>query len=537
MGSNMIDIASILENIKKSLSINQNLQAENTGGYQFGANRSVGPDLSAQSTGGWEEPDVTPEELGYDLPDSDQIKNALTMTSPETSGILADQATLYQNQMPKPEYGQIEAFKQIAADQPNRDDFQPSIWRKLLGATVGGTTGYLEGGTKGIAAARNITDEPFNTAVSDWSMKLKPAQQLADIETEKNRDTLRYNEQQDYLRQRAAESAHRAMATDELNNMKWQQTKNREDRFQAQNELDHAKAMLNRAKAEGNVNEYEKWQKTYEQRERAMDLRAKHERNYELGAKARALSVSDYLYGVTPYNLGDTASWRQGEANPGAAVDEDNNPVGSRSPYAKSRTLTAAQRNAEEASKLLGNRFTKLQEYIRANKDRFGLARGAWSKLKAGKRLQQVPPEEAPFYAELHSAMQLMGAAHGRNVQSAVAFAEEHFPSMMTDPESFINGLETYKEFFELKRSELRKHFYQAAIDSDDANNIDDVESRAGDYINDAFTDFVGTKQPTKKTVKSTPKPVLAAPPAAPTCKVTGKDILAEVLRMRKEKK
>jgi hypothetical protein len=110
---------------------------------------------------------------------------------------------------------------------PNRADYQPSGFNKVLasiaGMSAGGPAAYHDGAALGfknnpeeqMKVTHGIIDEPYNKAVSDWSLKLKPEQELAQAERGENTNMRiagnnylqndRYNKRTDYMANKATE--------------------------------------------------------------------------------------------------------------------------------------------------------------------------------------------------------------------------------------------------------------------------------------------------------------------------------------------
>lgn len=89
-------------------------------------------------------------------------------------------------------------LRRMLEDMPRRENFQPTRLRQFAGALAnlgsGGPVGLVGGqpvGFKadikgGLEAQDAVVNRPYNEAVSDWSMRLKPLGELADSEASQN---------------------------------------------------------------------------------------------------------------------------------------------------------------------------------------------------------------------------------------------------------------------------------------------------------------------------------------------------------------
>jgi hypothetical protein len=100
-----------------------------------------------------------------------------------------------------------DALRDLAGQYPNREDYKPSILRRI-GA---GFVGYNEGSR----AASAYKDAPYNDAVTDWSNKIKPAENIANLERYGNTDATRGAYQQGSLAIRQGESDRKKTADEQ----------------------------------------------------------------------------------------------------------------------------------------------------------------------------------------------------------------------------------------------------------------------------------------------------------------------------------
>lgn len=73
----------------------------------------------------------------------------------------------------RPQNTASDRLNEMMTNQPNRDDFKPSFWRKLGGGLIS---------INDERAGEGFTNRKFNNAMADWNTKLKPIAELATVE-------------------------------------------------------------------------------------------------------------------------------------------------------------------------------------------------------------------------------------------------------------------------------------------------------------------------------------------------------------------
>lgn len=89
----------------------------------------------------------------------------------------------------------MEAFTKHLENAPQREQYAPNKTDRFTAALTGFGTGYVEGPSRGIAAAQSQLQRPFMEARQDWQDRIVPMQHAAEIEergfTNKNNQILR----------------------------------------------------------------------------------------------------------------------------------------------------------------------------------------------------------------------------------------------------------------------------------------------------------------------------------------------------------
>lgn len=84
------------------------------------------------------------------------------------------------NDLYHPQTEATEMFRQSLGRAPSRENYKPSIMRKI-GAVIGGA-----GSDRPFETSSNIANAPFNTAMHDWGTKTKALQEGTEIENRAN---------------------------------------------------------------------------------------------------------------------------------------------------------------------------------------------------------------------------------------------------------------------------------------------------------------------------------------------------------------
>lgn len=83
----------------------------------------------------------------------------------------------------------LQAYKEALATQPNRDDYKPGIWKRLGTALAGGAVTY--GGGDGYGMAKQVQEEPFQKAMTDYATKLGGLRERAGMEQDEAETRIR----------------------------------------------------------------------------------------------------------------------------------------------------------------------------------------------------------------------------------------------------------------------------------------------------------------------------------------------------------
>ena len=74
-----------------------------------------------------------------------------------------------------------EEYRKFIDTMPQREDYQPGKMRSFAAALAGGAAGFKDPG-KGIAIAEHLRDQPYESAIQDFSLKAKGKQEAAQEE-------------------------------------------------------------------------------------------------------------------------------------------------------------------------------------------------------------------------------------------------------------------------------------------------------------------------------------------------------------------
>ena len=78
-----------------------------------------------------------------------------------------------------------EPIQEAMGDAPSREEYEPSLKRKILASALGGLQGFSRGAEAGIATGRMITDAPYNRAQEDYESRLEGAQQSLAVDQDR----------------------------------------------------------------------------------------------------------------------------------------------------------------------------------------------------------------------------------------------------------------------------------------------------------------------------------------------------------------
>lgn len=97
-----------------------------------------------------------------------------------------------------PKDQQFQDYADLIRTMPKREDYKPSIWRKIAaaGANLGTATpsayshgaalGYNANIPEGLKAQESVLNEPYNRAISDWQTQLDPMSKISQMEQTRN---------------------------------------------------------------------------------------------------------------------------------------------------------------------------------------------------------------------------------------------------------------------------------------------------------------------------------------------------------------
>lgn len=68
----------------------------------------------------------------------------------------------------------FDQYMQTVQNRPQREDYQPSIGRKILGGLAGAMTGFTSGAKAGQNMVQDITEGPYRQAQADYQAELEP---------------------------------------------------------------------------------------------------------------------------------------------------------------------------------------------------------------------------------------------------------------------------------------------------------------------------------------------------------------------------
>jgi len=87
------------------------------------------------------------------------------------------------------EYPMMDKFSELLSQRPTREDYKPSVWRNIISAVGGVSSGMLGKPESAVANAYGTTeklrDVPFDRATSDWSGKIAGYGEGAKMELQK----------------------------------------------------------------------------------------------------------------------------------------------------------------------------------------------------------------------------------------------------------------------------------------------------------------------------------------------------------------
>ena len=82
-------------------------------------------------------------------------------------------------------------YQRHIQNMPQQKDYEPSKWRRAGAIAAGGLVGYAAGPREGIAAGREIYDEPYNRATRDWTAKGGGLRESAKLEEDDRQDQMK----------------------------------------------------------------------------------------------------------------------------------------------------------------------------------------------------------------------------------------------------------------------------------------------------------------------------------------------------------
>jgi hypothetical protein len=143
--------------------------------------------------------DVTklPPLESFDIPDQLPLASR-DMSGPKYNGYANTNADeiFEDNQQSGETESKLTAFDRymdLVTHMPDRKDYSPSIWRRIAAGIAGAGAGIT--GRDGFNTARQITEQPYQSALSDWSGQLEELKPIAQIENQREMNEARLKEQ------------------------------------------------------------------------------------------------------------------------------------------------------------------------------------------------------------------------------------------------------------------------------------------------------------------------------------------------------
>lgn len=101
------------------------------------------------------------------FPQSINVEEEMPFVNPIQSRISNQ---LSPENLPIPRQNITQMIPQEESGLPNREDYRPSLLRKILAGAAGASAGYQSGAGEGIKVGREIVDQPYNEALRDYQV-------------------------------------------------------------------------------------------------------------------------------------------------------------------------------------------------------------------------------------------------------------------------------------------------------------------------------------------------------------------------------
>ena len=101
------------------------------------------------------------------FPESINVEEEIPFVNPIQSRISNQ---LSPENLPIPRQNITQMIPQEESNLPTREDYRPSLLRKILAGAAGASAGYQSGAGEGIRVGREIVDQPYNEALRDYQV-------------------------------------------------------------------------------------------------------------------------------------------------------------------------------------------------------------------------------------------------------------------------------------------------------------------------------------------------------------------------------
>ena len=145
--------------------------------------------LTTQDLSGMQELPQIPEPTTMDLPDK--------LPSRDLTGTieLSNKSDMLPDRQQSGPQSAFDRYMDLVSNMPARDDYRPSIGRKIIAGLVGAATGFGSGGARGYQIAQDIVGDPYNQAVGKWGTQLEELKPLMVAENQREMNQTRVSEQ------------------------------------------------------------------------------------------------------------------------------------------------------------------------------------------------------------------------------------------------------------------------------------------------------------------------------------------------------
>ena len=86
----------------------------------------------------------------------------------------------------------MDRYLEAASNIPNRDEYSPSIWHRIVGSLAGATAGGTKGPLAGIEGAERVLNMPYQRAIEDYEARNQGLEGAAKLEQSKQKQRMDY---------------------------------------------------------------------------------------------------------------------------------------------------------------------------------------------------------------------------------------------------------------------------------------------------------------------------------------------------------